>query len=180
MGIAAAVLLAGAAAGYALQRHYLRGRYAFQPGVSYLARVWALFGHIRNSRVGLVGTFGGFFSYPLDGPDDSNRVQYIARRGPHGSFTAIETCPQWRAAVNAGHFRYLVTTPARDPWRPRPLLDSPDGAWTASDPAARLVYSRRATGQVISVFELRGPLDPASCPRPGQPLGSGRHSNRRA
>jgi hypothetical protein len=168
MGIAATLLLAGAAAGYALQQHYLRGRYAFQPGVSYLARVWALFGHVRNSRVGLVGTFGGFFSYPLDGPDDSNRVQYIARRGPHGSFTAIATCPQWRAAVNAGHFRYLVTTPARDPWRPRPLQESPDGAWTASDPAARLVYSRRATGQVISVFELRGPLDPASCPPPGR------------
>ena len=68
-------VLAGAAgAGYALQRHYLRGRYAYHPGVSYLAPVWALFRTVHDARVGVVGTFGGFFSYPLYGLDDSNRV----------------------------------------------------------------------------------------------------------
>jgi hypothetical protein len=165
LAIVALLLLAGAAGGYALQRHYLRGRYAFGPGVSYLAKVWALFRHVRDSRVAVVGTFGGFFSYPLYGPDESNRVQYVARRGPRGSFTTITGCPQWRAAVNAGHFRYVVATPGRDPWHPKPLRQSPEGTWTASDPAARLLYTRRATGQVISVFELHGPLDPALCPK---------------
>jgi hypothetical protein len=159
----AALLAAGAAGAYSLQRHYLRGRYTFQPGVSSLSNVWALFRRVHHARVGIVGTFGGFFSYPLFGLDDSNRVQYIGQRGAHGSFTAIGSCARWRAAVNAGHFRYLVTTPARDPWRPKVLGPSPEGAWTASDPAARIVFSRRAAGQMIFVFELRGVLDPSAC-----------------
>jgi hypothetical protein len=111
-----------------------------------------------------VGTFGGFFSYPLLGLDDSNQVQYIAQHGAHGSFTTIRTCRAWRAAVNAGHYRYLVTTPARNPWHPHGLEYSPEGAWTQSDPAAKLVFRRVAYRQPISVFELTGPLAPGGCP----------------
>ena len=159
------VLLAGAAGGYALQRHYLRGRYVFHPGVSQLARAWAFFRSVHGARVGIVGTFGGFFAYPLYGLNDSNSVQYIAQRGPHRSFTAITSCARWRAAVNAGRFRYLVTTPARDPWRPRLLEASPEDSWTRSDPAAHLVLTHSAAGQPISVYELRGPLHPSGCPR---------------
>ncbi len=155
--------LALAVAGYAWQRHYLRGRYVSSPGVSYMARAWALFRKVHGARVGVVGTFGGFFTYPLYGPDGSNRVQYIAQRGPHGSFTSITSCPAWRAAVNAGHYRYLVTTPARDPWHPKQLSRSPEREWTASDPAAHVIYTRRAKGQPITVFELDGPLQPATC-----------------
>ena len=117
----AALVVAGAAAGYPLQRHYLRGRYAYQPNVSYLAHVWALFRTVHDSRVGVVGTFGGFFSYPFYGLDVSNRVQYVAQRGPHGSFTPISTCARWRAQVNSDHLKYLITTPARDPWHPTVL-----------------------------------------------------------
>jgi hypothetical protein len=125
--------------------------------------VWAFFRGVHGARVGVAGTFGGFFSYPLFGLDDSNHVEYIGKRGPHGSFTAIGSCAQWRAAVNAGRFRYLVTTPARDPWHPKPLRPSPEERWTATDPAARLIYTRRATGQPISIYELHGPLDVESC-----------------
>jgi hypothetical protein len=159
------LVIAGAAAGYGWQRHYLRGRYQFNPGVSSLAHVWAFFRDTHHVRVGIVGTFGGFFSYPLFGAADSNAVEYIAEHGPHGSFTPITSCRRWRTAVNAGHFRYVVTTPARDPWHPKPLHFSPEGAWTASDPAARLVYAHRAAGQPIAVFVLTGPLDPAGCRR---------------
>jgi hypothetical protein len=155
---AAVALIAAIVAGYPWQRHYLHGRYAFHPGVSSLAGVWAFFRGIHHQRVGVVGTFGGFFSYPLFGIDDSNHVEYIGRRGPHGSFTSIRTCPAWRAAVNAGQFRYLVTTPARDPWHPKPLHPSPERAWTIADPAARLIYTHRAFGEPISIFELRGAL----------------------
>ena len=150
-------------AGYPLQRHYLHRRYAYQAGVSSLAHTWAVFRGIRNARVGVVGTYGGFFSYPYFGLDVSNPVQYVGARGPHGSFTPITSCPAWRRAVNAGRFRYLVTTPARDPWHPKPLHTSPEASWTAGDPAARRIYSKRAFGQEIAVFALSGPLNPSGC-----------------
>ncbi len=165
LGAVAVLALAGAAAGYGWQRHYLRGRYQFNPGVSYLSHVWAYFRGVRDARVGVVGTFGGFFSYPLWGPDDSNHVQYVGARGPHGSFAAIETCPQWRRAINAGRFDYVVTTPARDPWHPKRLSRSPEDRWTGTDPGAQLVLSRRALGQRIAVYRITAQLDPGTCPR---------------
>jgi hypothetical protein len=161
--VLALALLAVAAGGYAGQRHYLRVRYAYQPGISSLAPTWDRFRTIRGARVGIVGTFGGFFSYPLFGLDDSNHVEYIARRGPHGSFTPITSCREWREAVNAAHLDYLITTPGRDPWNPRTLQPSPEGGWTRSDPATHRIYSRTVTGQPIEVFQLRGPLNPAAC-----------------
>jgi hypothetical protein len=164
LGGLAAVLAAVAVTGYAGQRHYLRGRYAFQPGVSSLSTMWAWARGVHGARIGLVGTFGGFFSYPLLGLDDSNRVQYVAHHGPHGSFTPIRTCRAWRTAVDAGRYRYLVTTPARDPWHPHGLEYSPEGEWTGSDHAARLVFRHLAFGQAISVFKLSGPLDVGACP----------------
>jgi hypothetical protein len=160
---AASLLLAAAAGGYVWQRHYMRGRYAFRPGVSRLAGVWALFRGIHHQRVGLVGTFGAFFSYPLFGIDDSNDVVYIAHHGPHGSFTPIRDCRSWRQTVNAERPDFLVTTPARDPFRPKVLTASPEAGWTASDPAAHLVFQRRALGQRIVVFKLSGRLNPGSC-----------------
>jgi len=163
--VLATLMLSGAAAAgaYAWQGHYLRGRYAYRPGVSRLAPVWAFFRTVHDARVGLVGTYGGFFAYPLYGLDDSNHVQYIAAHHAHGSFTPITSCEQWRAAVDAGHFRYLVTTPGRDPWRPKTLSPSPEGSWTGSGPAAEKVLTVRAERQQITVYRLRGPLDPAGC-----------------
>jgi hypothetical protein len=163
IALATAIAIAAAIAGYPLQRHYLRGRYAYHPGVSYLAPVWSLFRNIHHARVGVVGTFGGFFAYPLYGLDLSNRVQYVAERGPHGSFTPISTCARWRTQVNSAHLKYIITTPARDPWHPKVLAPSPEGAWTGSDPAARPIYSERALGQPIVVYRIDGPLDPAGC-----------------
>ncbi len=162
--VAALLLLAGAAAGYGWQRHYLHGRYQFNPGVSYLSHVWDFFRTVHHARVGVVGTFGGFFSYPLWGLDDSNHVQYVGARGPHGSFEAIATCRQWREALNNGRYQYVVTTPARDPWHPKRLAPSPESGWTRSDRAAKLVLSRRAKGQPIAVYRIRGRMHPAACP----------------
>jgi hypothetical protein len=119
---------------------------------------------VHDAHIGLVGTFGGFFAYPLFGLDDSNRVHYIAQHGPHGSFTPIRSCRVWRAAVNAGHYRYLVTTPARNPWHPHSLQYSPEGSWTGSDPAAHLIMRLTAHRQPISLYELTGPLEPSGCP----------------
>ena len=134
-----------------------------QPGVSALSRAWALFRAVHDARVGVAGTFGGFFTYPLIGLDDSNGVQYIASRGPHGSFTPIGSCPAWRTSVNAGHYRYVVTTPARDPWHPKPLSPRRRGAGPRPIPPAHVVYRVGAPAQLIAVFELGGPLNPAAC-----------------
>jgi hypothetical protein len=164
ISLAALLLLAGAAAGYGWQRHYLRGRYQFNPGVSYLSHVWDYFRTVHHARVGVVGTFGGFFSYPLWGLDDSNHVQYVGAHGPHGSLEAIATCRQWREALNAGRYEYVVTTPARDPWHPKRLAPSPESGWTGSDRAAKLVLSRRAKGQPIGVYKIRGRMHPEACP----------------
>jgi hypothetical protein len=161
--VVALLLVAGAAAGYSWQRHYLRGRYQFNPGVSALARTWDFFRTVHHARVGVVGTFGGFFAYPLWGPDASNNVTYVGARGPHGSFTAISTCRRWREALNAGHYRYVVTTPARDPWHPKHLAPSPESGWTSSDPAARLVQSHRSRGQLIAVYRIDGRMHPGDC-----------------
>jgi hypothetical protein len=158
------LVLAAAVAGFAGQQHYLRVRYVFTPGINLLGRTWALFRDVRDARVGVGGTFGSFFSYPFYGLDTSNHVQYIARQGPHGSFTPITTCRDWRAAVNAGHYQYLVTTPSRNPWQPTNLGPSPEGEWTASDPSARVIFKQRGSGQLFTVFRLDGPLDPAGCP----------------
>jgi hypothetical protein len=158
-----AAALALLVAGYPLQNHYLRGRYVYHPNVSSLSPVWAMFRTIHDARVGVVGTFGGFFAYPLAGLDDSNRVQYVADRGPHGSFTPITTCARWRARVNAAHLKYLITTPARDPWHPRVLSPSPETNWTATDPAAQLIYREQALGQPIVVYRIKGPLHPGEC-----------------
>jgi hypothetical protein len=159
----AAAALALLVAGYPFQNHYLRGRYVYHPNVSSLARVWEMFRTVHDARVGIVGTYGGFFSYPLAGLDLSNRVQYVAERGPHGSFTPITTCARWRTQVNAAHLNYLVTTPARDPWHPRILSPSPETGWTSSDPAAHSIYRETALGQPIVVYRIRGPLDPGMC-----------------
>ncbi|MDQ6745999.1 MAG: hypothetical protein M3Z27_08330, partial [Actinomycetota bacterium] len=137
----AVALVAVAGLGLLGARDYFRSRYELQPGISHLSPVWALFRRIEHARVGIVGTYGGFFAYPLFGLKDTNRVQYVAARGAHGSFSAIGSCARWRAAVNAARLGYLVTTPARDPWRPRVLTSSPEAAWTAGDPAATVAYS---------------------------------------
>jgi hypothetical protein len=163
LALATAAGLALVLAGYPLQRHYLRERYVYHPGVSYLAPVWAMFRDIHHARVGIVGTFGGFFSYPLYGRDDSNHVRYVAENGPHGSFTPIATCARWRARLNSEHLDYIITTPARDPWHPRRLQTSPEERWTASDPAAQPIYRELATGQPIVVYRVRGQFDPAGC-----------------
>ena len=150
-----------AALGYAGQRNYFSGRYRHRYGVSQLARTWARFRRIAGARVGIVGTYGGFFAYPLAGLRDTNPLVYIGNRGPHGSFTPITSCAAWRRAVNAARLRYLVTTPARDPWAPKVLHPSPERGWTAGDPAASIVVQYRVAGQAVTVFALRRALDPS-------------------
>jgi hypothetical protein len=156
------VLLGGATAGYAEQHQYIRDRYTADHALRSLAPLWQWARTVQHARIALVGTLGAFFTYPLLGIDDSNNVDYLGHHGPHGSFTPITNCPEWRRALNAGHYRYVVTTASRDVWT-HALSFSPEGDWTREDPAARSVIPRAADAP-IAVYRLRGQLDPDRCP----------------
>ena len=146
----ALVVLAG---GWFVQRDYLRDRYDDYGPMPRVAR-WA--SDAEDARIGIVGFF---VQYPLYGADLSNRVEYVARHGPHGAFTTFRSCRAWRKALNDGGYDYVVTTPFNYPGNLR--KDQPaEAGWTGSDPAARLLLRDRG---LVSLYKLDGPLDPDAC-----------------
>jgi len=109
---------------------------------------------------------GQVLGYPLYGRDLSNHVQYVARKGAHGAFVRIGSCPEWRTALNEGRYGYVVVNTNVN------LLLAAHGfsqarsevAWTGSDPAAkRLPVASRDE----RVFRIDGRLDPSTCAEPG-------------
>ena len=157
--LALSLVLAGVAVGYSGTRDFLRHRYSEQHGPSAVDEVWRWARGLRDTRIALVGNLGWFFSYPVWGLDDSNRVAYMGQRGPHGSFRPIASCRAWRTALNRGHYHYVVTT-ANRVFFTTLLVHSPEGEWTRTDPAAKLVLS---PNWAIQVFRLTGPLHPDRC-----------------
>ncbi len=59
------LLLAGAAAGYGANRHYLQVRYTKEPGLKPVARLWRWARTVRGRRIAFGGTFGWYFGYPV-------------------------------------------------------------------------------------------------------------------
>jgi hypothetical protein len=163
VALAAAVLLAGVAAGYSGTRDYLRDRYSGRYGPAAVYKLWRWARGVRHARIALVGTFGWYFGYPLWGVDHSNRVTYLGRRGAHGAFRPIATCPSWRAALSRGQYQYVVTTASGITFTTE-LMPSPEAEWTRTDPSARLVL---APSWAIQVFRLTGPLHPNGCGQRG-------------
>ena len=92
--------------------------------------VWA--DTVHGARIAVAG-FGPQFD--LTGRDFSNRVQYVGERGAHGAFHEIESCTEWRHALRAGDYDYVVVAPLF------PGAATHQVPWTASDPAASLVVS---------------------------------------
>ena len=152
----AAMLAVGVGAGYLVQRHYLDERYRDDP------LAFAL--DLTDTRIAVVGFVR---TYPLFGNELSNRVEQVARRGPHGAFLPIRSCRAWRAALAAGNYRYAVTSPPLLPYSPEGVIfgaafdpkRSPEAAWTRTDPAATPVVR---DGR-ITVFRLDGAPDPSAC-----------------
>jgi hypothetical protein len=153
------LVLGGVAAGYSGTRDYLRHRYTYKYGPVAVYKVWRWARGLHHARIALAGTFGFFFGYPLMGLDDSNRVTYMGRSGPHGSFRPINSCRAWRRALNRGHYQYVVTTASAITFTTQ-LVRSPYVEWTRTDPAARLVLS---PSWAIQVSRLTGPLHPDRC-----------------
>jgi hypothetical protein len=157
--LALSLVLAGVAMGYPGTRAYLNHRYTDKQGPDAIYKVWRWARGLHHTQIGLAGTLGWFFGYPLWGLDDSNRVVYIGQHGPHGSFRPIASCRTWRTALNRGHYQYVVTTASRIFFTTE-LVQQPEAKWTRSDPAARLVLS---PSRAIQVFRLTGPLHPDRC-----------------
>ncbi len=141
------------AAGYPVQRHYLRDRYArpafTTPGLN-AAFQWAQ--GISDARIATTSTR----QYPLHGRDLSNHVDYVGIERPHGGFVAPTTCRAWRNLLNAGHYDYVVTT--RDRIEPGKPTYPPSAAWTEG-PGARVVLRRPPT----VIFKLKSTLAPSAC-----------------
>jgi hypothetical protein len=144
-----------AIAGYPIQRHYLESRYSdptfTTPGLD-AAFKWA--DGVSDSRIATTSTR----QYPLFGTDLSNHVQFIGEETPHGGFEAPTTCRAWRRELNAGDYDYVVTT--RDRIEPGQPPYPEQSRWTAGL-GVEVVLKKPPT----IVYKLKGPLDPASCPR---------------
>jgi len=155
-GIAAVVALVGLAAlaGYPLQRHYLQGRYAdpsfTTPGLN-AAFAWAR--DVSGTRIAATSTR----QYPLFSTDLSNRVEFVGAERPHGGFEAPSTCRAYRRLLNEGDYDYVVASRDRIEAGKPPF--PPQASWTEG-PGAEAVLRKAPT----VVFELRGDLDPKSCP----------------
>jgi hypothetical protein len=104
---------------------------------------------IRDTRIATTSVL----VYGLMGDDLSNRVLYVGIAGPHGTFTDATTCRQWRGAVDAGDFDFLVLAPAYQGTAP-PV---PRG-WVRSPNAHEIMRSGPTT-----VFSLSGPLKRSRC-----------------
>jgi hypothetical protein len=157
--LASVSVLVVAVAGWAAQHVYFDRRYTniahnVPYGSAPKAELAALYKWVHGVRDARIALNGLGTSYPLFGVDDSNSVQYVAHRGPHGAFDEVRTCAEWRRLLNDGNYDYVVISPDS-----RSQREPKTAAWTRSDPAAVPVLH---TGKA-SVFRVDGPFDPASC-----------------
>jgi hypothetical protein len=125
----------------------------------------------RDSRIAVVGGRPGFKQYVFYGDDLSNDVQYVARHGSRGAYIpiaseaaqeggdprAVAQCEEWRRALNAGDYDYLIAGPDQRTQSERPI----EAVWTGTDSAAQQLELK----DDVYVFALNGELDPASCAR---------------
>jgi len=112
----------------------------------------------RDANVAVVGGRPGFKQYVFYGRDLSNHVQYVAHRGPHGSFTPITSCEEWIENLNGTGYDYVVIGPDQRTQGKPPV----EVGWTALDPAVTLLVE----DDLVSVFRIDDELDPALCPGP--------------
>jgi hypothetical protein len=167
-GLCAAILLAGL--GRAAEQDYLELRYSSlapeyprdeQPSVELGQGLGGAYDWARgteDARVGLAGTTGALFQYGLWGLDSSNDVRFIGERLDRGAFAEYDTCPEWIAAVNAGGYEYLVTTPAYDQDNPDSAGVPVEDTWLGKAPNAERIGT-----PLVGVWTLGGPVPASAC-----------------
>ena len=160
--------IAVACIGYAVQRDYLRDR--FRPGADipgmHLDSAYAWARGVSDARIGLAGTTAGFLQYGFYGGDLSNEVRYLGQKGSHGAFNAIPACRAFRAAVNSAGLDYLVTSPFLNFIHPDQPVPSPEATWLRGEADVKPLDRSGP----VTVWEVRGPLDPAACGPANAPL----------
>ena len=147
---AGAIALAGAfAVAFVVQRHYLQRRY--RAGLATDRGLGAIYAWAQTVSHARIALYGSVEQYPLYGALVTNRVDYLGVHTAGGGFAPIADCATWRSAINRDHAGYVVMTPGPTGSAPR--------AWTATDPAARLIL----TPGRDAVYALSGPLNPRRC-----------------
>ncbi len=165
--------------GWARSQDYLEGRYRAEtapadfPEGMRSALAWFNEEQPTDARIAVVGGRPGFKQYVFYGDELSNRVQYVARNGPHGAYVPIATdpedlgdvaaCERWKRALNDGDYDYVVIGPDQRSQEFSPV----EAVWTGSDPAA----TKLVDDDLIFVFALEGELDPAACTAFSGPAG---------
>ena len=134
------------------QRKYLDSRYRPLPRPTKDATQWLSTVDYAN-----IGINGFAHAYPLAGPKLHNRVEFVEVTTPHGGADLAKTCGEWRTALEAGHYGYVIL--AVDPVNRRreeaaggtlAVTQLPWEPWTRSDPRAHLVVET----PYLEVFEL--------------------------
>jgi hypothetical protein len=148
----AVVVIVAVGGGFFVQRNYLDRRYvnALSPrlGLFNAPALNSIFAWARGVTDARIAVFGTDYQYPLAGLDLSNYVQYIGRRTPNGGFEEATTCREWREAINAGDFDYVVVV-AQLRKAPR------EEGWTSGSGVVPVLIRPGAT-----VFRIVGSLDP--------------------
>jgi hypothetical protein len=154
-GIAIGVVLAVVTGGWWLQRSYLRDRYANPRAGEASSPSWVWAQGLPPTRIGIVGDL---LQYPYTGRALATRVRYIGVELDDGGFRSVRTCREWRHALAAGGFQYVVLSPnvlvvdRRD-------IDRAE-AWTTTVPGTSTVFHDDHT----EVFRLTRSPDPDACP----------------
>ena len=141
-----------------MQKFYLRHRYDAASAVS-ITR-WA--NSVHHARIGISGAI---LSYPLYGSDLTNAVSFISTSGSWGTHYPITNSSAWREDINDHHYQYVLVisqfpaaknappSPAR--WMDRAVVQ-----------IAFVGFGVDAVGeQRLTVFSVRGRMDPSSCSR---------------
>jgi hypothetical protein len=131
----------------------------------------------HDAQFAVVGGRPGFKQYVFYGDDLSNRVQYVAKHGPHGAYLPIASeaaqkgqdsnapaeCREWIAALNDGDYGYAVIGPDQRTQSLAPV----EASWTEAAGGTRVEMREN-----ISVFKLNGQLNPSACRAPARVTGT--------
>jgi hypothetical protein len=152
LGVVVATVALVLVAGFPLQQFYLTNRYVNTlPDTLVAARTFAWVQSVHHARIALVGFFT-IQQYPYYGRDLTNYAQYVQRVAPNGALSPYPDCSDWRRALHAGHYTYLVTT------------SRPEYSWTLADPQAKLIRTDTIDRQpILAVFHLGDRLDMTGC-----------------